>query len=188
MKTFDIISDGSCDLTKEQIAEYGIKIIPFYVSLDGTNYYKEIEELTLDVFYDRMLAEDLFPRTSLPSIQDYIDIFKSSLDEGKDVICFTITNTLSGSFQSALSAKQILEESYPDAKIHVVNSYHATGSLALMLREINRMRDAGLDVNKAYENAIKMRPVGRIMFMVGLLRTEVLLKLRKMNIQNISLI
>ena len=57
MKTFDIISDGSCDLTVEQIKEYGVKIIPFYVSLDGTNYYKEIEELTLDVFYEKMLAD-----------------------------------------------------------------------------------------------------------------------------------
>ncbi|MBE6008836.1 MAG: DegV family protein [Lachnospiraceae bacterium] len=170
MRTFDIISDGSCDLTIEQIKEYGIKIIPFYVSLDGTNYFKEIEELSLDVFYEKMLAEDLFPRTSLPSIQDYIDIFKSSLDEGKDVICFTITNTLSGSYQSALSAKQILEETYTDSRIHVVNSFHATGSLALMLREVNRMRTDAVDIDTVYDKVIKMRPVGRIMFMVGSLK------------------
>ena len=40
MRTFDIISDGSCDLTAEQIKELGVKIIPFYVSLDGVNFQK----------------------------------------------------------------------------------------------------------------------------------------------------
>jgi len=170
MKTFDIICDGSCDLTVKQINEYGIKIIPFYVSLDGTNYYKEIEELSLETFYKKMLADDLFPKTSLPSIQDYIDIFKSSLDKGNDIICFTLTNTLSGSFQSAISAKHILKETYTDSKIYVVDSYHATGSLALMLREVSRMRNDNVDIDVVYDKVLKMRPQGRIMFMVGSLK------------------
>lgn len=167
MRTFDIISDGSCDLTAEQIKELGVKIIPFYVSLDGVNFQKEIEELSLDVFYSRMLNEGLFPKTSLPAVHDYIDTFKSSLDEGKDIICFTITDTLSGSYQSAMNAKHILEETHPDSTIHIVNSHHATGSLALMLREVSRMRADGIDINTAYGNVMKMRTFGRIMFMVG---------------------
>ena len=68
MIPFEIVSDGSCDLTKEQAAELNIKIVPFYVSLDGINYQKEIEELSLDTFYDKMLGENIYPRTSLPSV------------------------------------------------------------------------------------------------------------------------
>ncbi len=167
MRGFDIISDGSCDLTIEQIKELNIKIIPFYVSFDGSTYRKEIEELSLKEFYDKLLSDDIYPKTSLPSVHDYIDIFEDSLKNNKDIICFTITDTLSGSFQSAMSAKHILEETYPEAKIHIVNSFHATGSLALMLYEVVKMRNDGIDIDTVYENVIKLRPVGRIMFMVG---------------------
>lgn len=167
MNSFDIVSDGSCDLTKEQINELGIKIIPFYVSLDGVKYEKEIEELSLETFYGKMLAENLFPKTSLPSVHDYIDIFEESLKNGRDVICFTITDTLSGSFHSAMNAKHILEETYTERKIHIVNSHQATGSLALLLREISKMRSSGLDIDTVYEKAMSLRDMGGVMFMVG---------------------
>lgn len=167
MIPFEIVSDGSCDLTKEQAAELNIKIVPFYVSLDGINYQKEIEELSLDTFYDKMLGENIYPRTSLPSVHDYIDAFTPILERGHNVICFTITNTLSGSVQSAITAKGILEEAYPNYKIYIVNSYLATGALALMLTEACRMRDNGMDIDTVYKTMLDMRSYSRIMFMVG---------------------
>ena len=42
---YKIISDGCCDLEKEIIEQYNLRIIPFYISFDEETYYKEIEEI-----------------------------------------------------------------------------------------------------------------------------------------------
>ncbi len=141
MSEFQIFSDGAADIPSNVKKQYNIITIPFYVSLDQKTYQKEIEELPLSVFYDNMIQKNIFPKTSLPSVQDYIDFFTPVLESGKDIICFTITNTLSGSFQSAMSAKQILEENYTQRKIYIENSYAATGSQYLIVRESARMQD-----------------------------------------------
>ena len=120
-------------------------------------------------FFENLIEKKLFPKTSLPSVQDYIDAFTPSLDKGKDIICFTITDTLSGSYHSAASAGDILSEKYKGSKIFIINSWLATGAMQLMIFEACRMRDTGMEAKEAYEICLKMRNDSRIMFMVGAL-------------------
>ncbi len=169
MSSFQIFSDGSCDIPLADLAKYNIKTIPFYVSVDNENYAKELEELELNQFYDKIINEKIYPKTSLPSVQDYMNAFTPVLQEGRDVICYTITLTLSGSYQSASTAKQILEETYPDAKIYIVNSWLATGAQQLLLFEAVKMRDAGRSVDEVYKISEELKKTGRIIFMVGTL-------------------
>lgn len=143
MADFQIFSDGACDMGHELAKEYDIKIIPFYVSLDHETYYKELEELSLEKYYEFLSGDKNYPKTSLPSVQDYIDAFRPALEEGKDLICLTITATLSSSVQSAMTAGNMLAEEFPNAKIHIMNSWHCTGSQALMLMEAAKMKRAG---------------------------------------------
>lgn len=167
MSEFQIFSDGAADIPIQSAKDNNISTIPFYVSLDGETYLKEVEELGLDEYYDKFINQNIFPKTSLPSVQDYIDAFSKALDKGKDVICFNITTTLSGSHQSALAAKDILQEKYKDAKIHIMNSWFATGLQELLVMEAVRMRDNGLSLDQVLDNCIKLKEKGRIMFMVG---------------------
>ena len=162
-----IVTDGAADIPLAEAAEKDIKVVPFYVSFDGKDYKKELEELSLDEFYSKIINEKLYPKTSLPSVSDYADVFEQAVSEGSDVLCFTITNTLSGSFQSALSAKEIVEEKYPNSNIYVVNSFHATGSQLLLIHEAVKMRDAGLSVKEAYDLCEKTKNNAGIIFMVG---------------------
>ncbi len=170
MSEFQIFSDGSCDMERNVAAEHNINIIPFYVSLDYQHYYKEIEELSLETFYKNIVEEHNFPKTSLPSVQDYADAFTPVLEKGQDIICFTITDTLSGSYQSATTAKLMLEETYPDAKIYIVNSWNATGSQYLMALEASKMQKAGHSIDEVYAFAEKSRADSRIFFMIGSLK------------------
>ena len=55
-KKVQIISDGSQDLSPELSKEKDIEVVPFYVSFDGEHYYKEIEEITVRDFYQRMCS------------------------------------------------------------------------------------------------------------------------------------
>ncbi|MEY8321035.1 DegV family protein [Lachnospiraceae bacterium 46-61] len=169
MSEFQIFSDGAADIPSNIKKQYNIITIPFYISLDQKTYQKEIEELPLSVFYNNMIQKNVFPKTSLPSVQDYIDAFTPLLESGKDIICFTITDTLSGSFQSAMSAKQILEENYTKRKIYIENSYAATGSQYLIVREAARMQQLGYDIDIVHSFVQKAKIDSRIFFVVGTL-------------------
>ena len=58
---YKIISDGCCDLEKEIIEQYNLRIIPFYISFDEETYYKEIEEIGIREVYERMVGNPDVP-------------------------------------------------------------------------------------------------------------------------------
>ena len=164
---YKIVTDGSCDLPPGLCREKGIDVVPFYVSFDSENYEREIVDMPIRKFYEQMVADPTtFPKSSMPSVQDYIDVFTPVVKEGKAVICICITTKFSGSYQSAANAEAMLRESYPDARITVMDSTVDT-VLGLFVLEAVRMHEAKLP----YENVIKeleaIKSTGRIFFTVG---------------------
>ena len=133
---YQIITDGSCDLGQEIPQQNGIKVVPFYVTFDGRNYKKEIEEIGVREFYQQMVDNpDKFPKSSLPSVQDYVEAFTPYAKEGKDIICLCITVKFSGSYNSARTAAATLKEEYPEVKIEVVDTTINTVLQGLLVLE-----------------------------------------------------
>ncbi len=149
-----LISDSSSDLPDEVLKKYDIDIIPYYISFDGQNYLKDKIDFSKDEFYERI--KNVFPKTSLPSIQDYMDLFKKYLIQGKDIFCVCISSKLSGSFQSATNAKNILKEEFPNNNIIVLDSFQVTLGQGALLLEIAKMRDAGISIQEIEEKAKKL--------------------------------
>lgn len=162
--TYQIISDGSCDLLKEYTQKNNVIVVPFYVSFDGENYYKEGTEIEHVEFYRKMIDEHCFPKSSLPSVQDYIDAFTPVVKEGTPIICICITEKFSGSYQSAVNAANIIKEDYPDARITVVNSMVNTVLQGLLVNEVVKMRDKGMGYEETIEKINEIIPTGRIIF------------------------
>ncbi len=166
---YQIISDSSCDLEAGLKEKYNIEVVPFFVSFDEEKYYKEIEEIAIRDVYEKMVAAPKrYPKTSLPSVQNYVDAFLPHIEAGRAVICICITTSLSGSYNSAVNAKEIICEDYPDAKIEVVNSYGATVYQRLYAIEAARMQQQGY----SFEENVRilkgqMRDTARIFFTVG---------------------
>ena len=168
MGDYQIISDGSCDLGPERSRRDDITIVPYYVSFDGEKFYKEIEEMDVRQFYHHIVEHPkIFPKTSLPTVQDYMDAFMSAVSRGKDVICLCLTSKFSGSFNCARTAADLIREKYARAKIAVVDTTLATALQGLLVQECARMRDRGIDFNTALEKIEKMKTTGRIFFSVG---------------------
>lgn len=162
---YQIISDSSCDLESALAKERGIHVVPFYVSFDGEHYYKEIEQMPIRKFYEDMVANPgVFPKSSLPSIEDYIEAFTPYVKEGTPVICICITTKFSGSYNSASNAKEILLEDYPDAKIAVIDAQFNTVLQGIYVLEAARMRDAGLSFEETVEILEQVKLTGRIFF------------------------
>jgi len=163
-----IISDGSCDLPKELTEARDIKVVPFYVSFDSETYLKEMEELDIREFYQKMVDHpDVFPKTSMPSVDDYYQVFEPLAKEGTAMICICITTKFSGSMQSASTAKDMLLEKYPEAKITVIDATVNTVLQGLYVLEACRLRDLGWDYDRLVNRILEIRESGRIFFTIA---------------------
>ena len=165
---FQIISDGSCDLPPELTAKKQIRVIPFYVSFDGTNYRKELEEIGIREFYQEMVnRKGVYPRSSLPSVQDYMDAFLPYAKAGIPMLVLCISTKLSGSMQSALSARELILEDYPDAKIRVIDTTLCTVLQGLLVLEAAAMQERGAGFEETAERIEAIKSTGRIFFTMG---------------------
>ena len=165
---FQIISDGSCDLPPELTAKKQIRVIPFYVSFDGTNYRKELEEIGIREFYQEMVnRKGVYPRSSLPSVQDYMDAFLPYAKAGIPMLVLCISTKLSGSMQSALSARELILEDYPDAKIRVIDTTLCSVLQGLLVLEAAAMQERGAGFEETAERIEAIKSTGRIFFTVG---------------------
>lgn len=166
MSKIVLISDSSCDLPQSCLDAYQIETIPYYVSFDGEHYFKEITELSITDFYQRLRAEKVFPKTSLPSINDYYETFKPHIEAGESIICVTLSSYFSGSHNAAVNARELILENYPNAQIEIINSLNATGGEGVLVLEIGRMIKDGLDFETITQTALKLRENARIFFFV----------------------
>lgn len=165
---FTIISDGSCDLDPVLAKEKGIEVVPFYCSFDSQNYKKEIAEIGIRDFYEEMVANPtVFPKTSMPSVDDYMNVFLPHVKNGDEILCLCITTKFSGSYNSAMTAKSMIEEDYENAVIHVVDTQMDTVLQGLFVLQIVKLRDAGYSITDALAKIEELIPTGRIFFTVG---------------------
>lgn len=162
---YQIVSDSSCDFSKEEATKHSVDIVPFYISFDGENYLKEGIDISKEDFFNLLIKEkNLFPKTSQPNPQDYIDVFKPYLENGKDILTITISSKLSGSYNSAIIAVDILKEDYPNRKIVIIDSLNGSIAQGLILREIIKMRDNEYSLTKTVDIANEILKTTRIYF------------------------
>ena len=167
-EAFHIISDGSCDLPPELVQEKNITVVPFYVSFDEEHYFKENVEIGIRDFYQQMVErKGVYPKSSMPSIQDYEEAFLPFAEAGIPVICICITTKFSGSMQSALNARDILREKYPQSDITVIDSTVDTVLQGQYVLEAVNLRDSGVSYRDTIARLEEIKSTGRIFFTVG---------------------
>ncbi len=167
-EAYHIISDGSCDLPGELAAEKNITVVPFYVSFDDKEYLKENVEIGIRDFYQQMVdRKGVYPKSSMPSTQDYADVFTPYAQQGIPVICICITTKFSGSMQSALNARAIVRETWPEAEITVIDATINTVLQGLYVLEAAKLRDSGMGYKECVDRLEEIKSTGRIFFTVG---------------------
>ena len=162
---FHIISDSSCDLGRERLNRLGIGMVSYYVGFEDEPYYREERDIPTHRFYQMMADRPgVFPKTSMPTVEDYLDAFRPLAAQGKPILCICLNAAFSGSCQSALNAAAELREEFPGAQIQVVDSTLATVLQGLFVLEAAALRDAGCTLEETVD-ALKLLPAtGRIFF------------------------
>lgn len=165
---FHVITDGSCDLPPEWAKQMGYSVVPFYVSFDDEHYQKEIEEVGIRDFYQQMVDQKgVYPKSSMPSTQDYVDAFRPWVEQNIPIICICITTKFSGSLQSAMNAVRMLQEEKPEARITVIDSTVNTVLQGLLVLEVIKYQQSGKGYEETIQRVEEIKSTGRIFFTVG---------------------
>ncbi len=142
---------STADLTKEHFNKRGINYICFHYSLDGKEYRDDLgESMPFSEFYKAM-SEGAETKTSQVNADEFIECFEPFLIEGKDILHVSLSSGLSGVYNSANIAKDILSEKYPERKICIVDSLGASSGYGLLMDKLSDLRDSGMGIDKLYE-------------------------------------
>lgn len=115
-----ILTDSTCNLSKEYINKYDISVVSLNVILENKSY-REID-LNNEWFYNEMSKSSSLPTSSQPSIDDLYKGLENLIKEGHDVVGIFLSSDLSGTFSSANLAKTMILENHPNANIELIDS------------------------------------------------------------------
>ena len=165
MKKIVITSDSTCDLTKELIEKNDIKIIPLYINLNNQSYRDGVD-IDTSKMYQIIESTKIYPKTACPSISDFCNFFKPFLMGGSDVIYTGISSTMSGAYNNALKAAEILEEEFKEVKVYVVDSGNLSTGIALILLKACKERGKGKGAKEIVKTMENYVPKVRSQFVV----------------------
>lgn len=130
-----IIVDSTADIPKYLVEQLGISVIPIKVHIDGESYLDGVN-IHPSEFYRKMKSVSEIPTTSQPSPIDIMEAYREAIKSGhKEILSMHISSKMSGTYQSALLAKSMIEEDYEDVNIVVIDTKTVTigfGVIALM--------------------------------------------------------
>lgn len=134
-----IVADSSCDLSKEIKQNINIEIAPLTLQLEGKNYIDD-ESLDIKGYIKAMGESENPPKTSCPSPEDYMKKYQGD----ESIFVVTLSNKLSGSYNSAVLAKNIFFEEVGQKFIHVFDSLSASAGETLIALKINELAKKNL--------------------------------------------
>ena len=160
-----IISDSTCDLTKELLAKYDISILPLHVVLGDKDLLDGVT-ITPDEIYEWADANKTTPKTSAPSIEDAIDLFRPFIENGDEIIYFSISKEMSTSINVINLAADELEAT---DKIHVIDSANLSTGVGHLVLEAATMAKEGMNAKDIVARIEELKPLVRASFVVDTL-------------------
>jgi DegV family protein with EDD domain len=136
-----IVTDSTCDLPREFVEKYDIKVVPLSVNFGDDSYLDGIE-ISNKEFYDRLRNSDKLPTTSQVSPGEFVEVFNEILDKDDEVLGIFLAKEFSGTFPSAKIAKDIIKSD----KIHLIDSRGVTGALAAVVLAAGDLIERGLSI------------------------------------------
>jgi DegV family protein with EDD domain len=147
-----IITDSTSDISVKHAAELNITVVPLKV-IFGEKEYKEGIDITIGGFYEKLAEAEQLPTTSQPSPDEFLKYFKEGKEAGDSIIVLVIASKLSGTYQSAMIAKEMAE--YDD--IHIIDSNTTTCALRILVEQAVKLRDEGVSAEEIVAALMNLR-------------------------------
>ncbi|NLF49994.1 MAG: DegV family protein [Leptolinea sp.] len=160
MSDYIITCCSTIDLPLEYMRNRDIPYVCFHFTMNGKEYPDDLgQSISFEEFYAEIAAGAL-PTTSQVNVNQFIAFFEPLLSEGKDLLHISLSSGLSGSFNSAVIAREQLKKKYPDRMIQVVDSLGASSGYGLLVDSAVDMKNAGASLQDVVdwieENKLKI--------------------------------
>lgn len=146
MQKIKIFTDSSLDLPKDLIREKNIEVLPLLINFGEESYLDGVEIQTREML-ERIQRENVLPTTAQVTPNRFEEAFDKALKEGCKVVAILISSEMSGTYQSACIAKNMLESD----DIVVIDSQNVTSGLGLLVLKACELRDKGATIHEIEE-------------------------------------
>ena len=160
-----IISDSTCDLSPELVAKYDIDILPLHILL-GEDEFEDGKTITPEQIFKWADEHKTTPKTSAPSLEKAIELFRPYVEEKREIICFSISSSMSTSGNVMRLAAEELEAS---DLITVIDSANLSTGIGLLVIEAALMAKAGKTASEISTAMEELKPWVRASFVVDTL-------------------
>ncbi|BAL80641.1 DegV family protein [Caldisericum exile] len=146
-----IVVDSTAYLSNEFVKSNDIKVVPiriFYKERD----FKEGEDISIEEFYQFLKNADEFPKTSQPSPDDFINVFKSVIENGDTAISILISEKVSGTINSARLAIETLKTN----AIKIIDSKSSIYAIRYLTEHALSLIQKGFDFETVYNQTNKV--------------------------------
>jgi DegV family protein with EDD domain len=166
MPSTAVVADTTSYLPPELIEQHDIRLVSLYVGIEG-DQEKESEIEDLQGFYERLRISDQQVTTSQPSVGDFISVYEPLLADGKEIVSIHISSGISGTYESAMQARERLTaEGKGGERIVVCDSRTGAGGMGLMVLAAANAAEKGANAAEANERAEAARQELKIWFAV----------------------
>ncbi|MFC7442398.1 DegV family protein [Laceyella putida] len=157
MEKVKVFCDSTADIPQYLIEELDIKVIPVKVQVAGESYLDRVT-ITPGQFYEKMKSTPELPMTSQPSPVEITEAYRQAIEAGAtEILSIHISSKMSGTYQTALLAKSMIEEEYPEARIVVVDSRAVTYALGVLVVMAARAAKEGKSMAELQELVQRIR-------------------------------
>ena len=141
---------STADLSEEHFHQRYIHYICFHYELDGVSYLDDLgKSIAFPDFYAAM-KNGADTKTSQINTEEFHQYFEGFLKDGYDILHLCLSSGISGVVNSAMVAKEELQELYPDRKIYIVDSLGASSGYGLIMDKLADLRDSGMELDELY--------------------------------------
>lgn len=141
MAKIKIITDSTLDLPVDIIKKNNIEVLPLLINF-GEESYLDGVEINVDSMQDRIEKDNILPTTAQVTPNRFEEAFRRNLDEGNKVLVILISSAMSGTYQSACIAKNMIESD----DIKIIDSKSVTSGLGLLVLKACKLRDSGMEI------------------------------------------
>jgi DegV family protein with EDD domain len=145
--TVRIVTDSTSDIPAQMADDLGISVVPLYARF-GDKVYRDRVDISETEFYDKLLHNPTHPKTSQPSLQDFLSVYERLANETDGIISIHISSKFSGTCDSALQAKKQMAGNCP---IEVVDSQSVSMGLGILALIASRLAASGKNLSQITE-------------------------------------
>lgn len=160
-----IISDSTCDLSQELIKQYGIEILPLHVLL-GSDDYKDGVDITPEEIFQWSDEHKTTPKTAAPTIEEAAECMGPLLEQGNELLCFAISQSMSASLNVMRLAADVLEAS---ERVYLFDSQNLSTGIGLLVIEAACLAQKGMSLADIVKRLEELRPLVRSSFVIDTL-------------------